>query len=188
MPAIKLLQWATESGRTVAFPSHVMTNSAVFTGTFFETVDAEIMRRTFFRTVSAYPTCKTLAPSIVRVTRRSVLALAIFRAEFAKFPGWTRYTETNTSANKSISVWTRSTYERVVDSYFYCNTVPRSFRRICKCLETRMYRVHRGTDKLEYNGFRLATRQILHSIPRRFSSFPISAANPIQSKIYLFIL
>lgn len=174
MPMIKLLQWATESWWTIAFPSHVMTNSAVFTGTFFKTVNAEIMRRTFFGTVSAYPTCKTLAPSIVRITRRSVLALAIFSAEFAKFPGRTRYTELNTYSNKSIFVWKHSMYEHVI-SYFCCNTVPRSFHRTCKCLETRMYRVHRNTDKLEYNGFRLATRQILHNIPRRFFSFPITA-------------
>lgn len=39
--------------------------------------------------------------------------------------------------------------------YFYCNTVRRSFHRICKNPVTRKYRARTATDKLERNSPRL---------------------------------
>lgn len=88
------LQWASESGRTIALASHVMTNSSVFARALLNAVDAEIVRQTFLRTVSSHPTRQTFTPAVVRITRRPVLALAVFGAKLTELSKRARYTRT----------------------------------------------------------------------------------------------
>lgn len=96
-------QWTSESRRTIALASHVMTNRSVLTRTLVRTSDAEIVRRTFLRTITAHPTGRTLALSVVRITRRPVFTLTVFGAEFAEFSGWTRCVEKNKKKNHTLS-------------------------------------------------------------------------------------
>lgn len=69
----------------------MVTDRAVLARTLVGATDAEIVRRTFLRTVPSGPAGRTLAPSVVRVARRSVLALTRFGAELAELAGRTRF-------------------------------------------------------------------------------------------------